>query len=264
MKGLKLFSFLLLLFFLVLNINSQTLIGINTKNAQKIFHIDGAGDNATTGTPLASQLANDVIIDEQGRLGIGLLPQYALDILSTTATNGLKIQDGSEAASKVMTSSTDGTGSWQYVGSLPVITGELTSAGISVPLRSTLTGTAWVDTNCSLTLPPGKWCVQVSMQVAVTGTLVGDHLWLTSTFENATFLGSSRISGIVFKSGKSFLHGFVIINNTGSTNQTYKYLAGYTEYAGSDRSTTSATIASFGSVVNESSIVAVRLADTVN
>lgn len=74
MKDLKLFSLLLLIFFSVLNINSQTLIGINTKNAQKIFHIDGAGDNVATGLPTATQLANDVIIDEQGRLGIGLLP----------------------------------------------------------------------------------------------------------------------------------------------------------------------------------------------
>lgn len=264
MKDLKLFSLLLLIFFSVLNINSQTLIGINTKNAQKIFHIDGAGDNVATGLPTATQLANDVIIDEQGRLGIGLLPQYALDILSTSATTGLKIQDGSEAASKVMTSSNDGTGSWQFVGSLPVISGNLTPAGISIPLRSTLTGSSWVDTNCSLTLPPGKWCVQVSMQVSVGGTLAGDHLWVTSTFENATYMGSSRISGVVFKSGKSFLHGFVIINNTGSTNKTYKYLAGYTEYTGSDRTTTAATLSSFGSITNENSIVAVRLADTVN
>lgn len=264
MKDLKLFVLLLLTFFGVLNAFSQTLIGINTRNPQKIFHIDGAGDNATSGVPTAPQLANDVIIDEQGRLGVGLLPQYALDILSTTAANGLKIQDGSEALSKVMTSSTDGTGSWQFVGSLPVISGNLTSAGISIPLKSTLTGSAWMDTNCSLTLPPGKWCVQVSIQVSVAGTLTGDHLWLTSTFENATYLGSSRISGIVFKSGKSFLHGFVIINNTDSTNKTYRYLAGYTEYTGSDRTTTAATVSNFGSMASENSIVAVRLADTVN
>lgn len=262
MKGSKLL--LLFTFFAVVNTYSQTLIGINTKNPQKTLHIDGAGDNAASGAPTALQLANDVIIDEQGRLGIGVLPQYALDILSATAATGLKIQDGSEAASKVMTSNADGAGSWQYVGSLPVISGDLTSAGISIPLKSTSTGAAWVDTNCTLTLPPGKWCVQVVMQVSVAGTLAGNYLWLTSTFADATYLGSSRISGIVFKSGKSFLHGFVIINNTESTNKTYKYLAGFTEYTGSDRTTTAASISGFGSRASENSIVAVRLADTVN
>ena len=264
MKGLKLLMLLSLTFLSILNSLSQTLIGINTKNPQKIFHIDGGGDNATSGKPTNTELVNDVIIDEKGQLGIGVFPQYALDILSTNASSGLRIQDGSEAISKVMTSDADGTGSWQFVGSLPVVFGELTTTGTSIPIRNTSTRSAWVDTNCSLTLPPGKWCVQVSMQISIAGSLAGDRLWLTSTFADATYLGSNRISGIVYKSCKSFIHGIVIINNTKNTNQTYKYLAGFTEYTGSDKATTAAVISDFGSINNENSIIAVRLADTVN
>lgn len=257
--------FLLLPFFFGFNLYSQNKVGINTLNPQKTLHIDGAGDNPLVGAPSASQLANDVIIDEQGHLGVGTLPQYALDIKSSTAADGLKIQDGREGDTKIMMSSSDGSGSWQFVGSIPLVYGKMfSSTGVNIPINESSSGSSWIDTNCSITLPPGKWCVQVSMLLSVSGDLVGDHLWITSTFPDANYLGSTNISGIVYKAGKSFLKGFVIINNTQNVNKTYKYFAGFTEYTGSDKTSTTAQIANFGSTTSESSIFAIRLADNLN
>ncbi|NML69148.1 hypothetical protein HHL23_05000 [Chryseobacterium sp. RP-3-3] len=49
-------------------------VGINTQNPQGIFNIDGAKNNATTGTPTAAQLKDDVIVTASGPTGIGASP----------------------------------------------------------------------------------------------------------------------------------------------------------------------------------------------
>ncbi|MFP3836176.1 hypothetical protein SCA31_25085, partial [Chryseobacterium sp. SIMBA_028] len=41
-------------------------VGINTQNPQGIFNIDGAKNNATTGTPTAAQLKDDFIVTASG------------------------------------------------------------------------------------------------------------------------------------------------------------------------------------------------------
>ncbi len=49
-------------------------VGINTQNPQGIFNIDGAKNNASTGTPTATQLADDFIVTASGSTGIGAAP----------------------------------------------------------------------------------------------------------------------------------------------------------------------------------------------
>ncbi|MFP3598615.1 hypothetical protein [Chryseobacterium sp. SIMBA_029] len=49
-------------------------VGINTQNPQGIFNIDGAKNNATTGTPTAAQLKDDFIVTASGSTGIGATP----------------------------------------------------------------------------------------------------------------------------------------------------------------------------------------------
>lgn len=68
-------------------------IGINTQNPQASFHIDGAKDNPTTGTPSPTQAANDFAITSAGNIGIGNInPASKLVINSGTAnTSGFKI-----------------------------------------------------------------------------------------------------------------------------------------------------------------------------
>lgn len=49
-------------------------VGINTQNPQGIFNIDGAKNNAATGTPTAAQLKDDFIVTASGSTGIGATP----------------------------------------------------------------------------------------------------------------------------------------------------------------------------------------------
>ncbi|KQT24128.1 hypothetical protein ASG22_08920 [Chryseobacterium sp. Leaf405] len=70
-----------------------TQVGIQTENPQATFHIDGAKDNPTTGTPNAVQQLNDVAITSTGNVGIGTItPTNKVEINSGTAnTSGLKL-----------------------------------------------------------------------------------------------------------------------------------------------------------------------------
>ncbi|MBP1617594.1 MAG: hypothetical protein H6Q14_1421 [Bacteroidetes bacterium] len=81
-------------------------VGINTQNLQGIFHIDGAKDNPTTGTPSVAQQANDFIVTAQGYVGIGTTsPSSKLQIKSgTSGLSGLKFDNINNA-----TATTSGT-----------------------------------------------------------------------------------------------------------------------------------------------------------
>ncbi|WP_123912695.1 hypothetical protein [Chryseobacterium pennipullorum] len=65
-------------------------VGINTSNPQGVFNIDGAKDNPATGTPNASQQANDVAVTTAGNMGIGLTAPT--NKLHVNGTNPLRLQ----------------------------------------------------------------------------------------------------------------------------------------------------------------------------
>lgn len=67
-------------------------IGINTTNPQAQFHIDGAKDNPTTGVANIYQESNDVVVTQQGRLGVGTItPSSKVEINSNEInSSGLK------------------------------------------------------------------------------------------------------------------------------------------------------------------------------
>lgn len=61
--------------------------GINTRNPQGALHIDGSGDNNPTAVPSNQQIINDVIIDNLGFIGVGILsPSVKLDLRSEEGT----------------------------------------------------------------------------------------------------------------------------------------------------------------------------------
>ena len=72
-----------------------------------------------------------MVIDAQGRIGIGLLePETRIDILpSTTAGSIIRIQDGTEGEGKFLFSDGDGVGSWA-----PLATGSWYAALYDSPL----------------------------------------------------------------------------------------------------------------------------------
>ncbi|MGV0924084.1 hypothetical protein [Empedobacter tilapiae] len=64
-------------------------VGINTENPQQLFHTDGkssaATTNPTTGVPSVAQQVDDVVITNQGRVGIGVItPTQSLDVNGRT------------------------------------------------------------------------------------------------------------------------------------------------------------------------------------
>ncbi|RLJ31263.1 hypothetical protein CLU97_0676 [Chryseobacterium sp. 7] len=82
MKKTKLF--LLVLFCSCINAIAQ--VGINTPNPQGILNVDGAKNNAATGTPTSVQLQDDFIVTNTGSIGLGVIPDnYAM--LDVSASN---------------------------------------------------------------------------------------------------------------------------------------------------------------------------------
>jgi hypothetical protein len=93
------------------------IIGINTENPKGVLHIDGASmppatTNPQTGDVSPAQAVDDVIVDAQGRIGIGhLSPEAQIDIHSDTP-GAIRIQDGTEGEGKLLFSDANGLGAW--------------------------------------------------------------------------------------------------------------------------------------------------------
>ncbi|GAA4162865.1 hypothetical protein GCM10022217_31070 [Chryseobacterium ginsenosidimutans] len=68
-------------------------VGVNTTNPQGVFHVDGAKDNNSGGTPTTTQQLNDFVVTSTGNVGIGTTtPSAKIEINSGTVnTSGLKL-----------------------------------------------------------------------------------------------------------------------------------------------------------------------------
>lgn len=91
-------------------------IGINTDNPKGVFHFDGALNastrNPATGNVSAAQAADDVIITEDGNMGVGTLNPTTKVHIAPSKIPLLRISDGSEADGKILGSGNQGEGSW--------------------------------------------------------------------------------------------------------------------------------------------------------
>jgi hypothetical protein len=78
-------------FFLLGTVALRAQIGINTNNPQTVFHVDGSKDNALTGTPSDTQVANDFVVTNEGKVGIGTItPQANLEVKGKVILSGVK------------------------------------------------------------------------------------------------------------------------------------------------------------------------------
>ncbi|WP_312554967.1 hypothetical protein [Empedobacter brevis] len=80
---------LIILMSLFSSVSLFSQVGINTENPQQLFHTDGKSSaatiNPTTGAPSVEQQADDVVITNQGRIGIGVTtPTQSLDVNGRT------------------------------------------------------------------------------------------------------------------------------------------------------------------------------------
>ncbi|QIK59958.1 hypothetical protein G7050_08995 [Dysgonomonas sp. HDW5A] len=72
----------------IISLYSYSQVGINTINPQGVFHIDGAGDNPSSGSPTVEQESNDVTVSVLGNIGVGTTsPNAKIELIgSTTVT----------------------------------------------------------------------------------------------------------------------------------------------------------------------------------
>ena len=284
---------IILLGTLIISSIAYSQVGINTANPQGIFNIDGGKDNPTTGSAHTNaQQLNDFTVTAAGNVGIGkIAPSTKLHITTGgTATtpnpSGFRLEDGNQNTNFVLTSDTNGVGTWKPV-AVTRIVGTL-GPGIDVPFKTI--GEVYRKTGSYIDLPSGKWEVRVTMLMPVEdssdplsggGTMtVNDWVWLKTTFStvNATTIVESQISSDIegvslvsnlFLGPKSvpdepkfmMMNGSVIINNTSTASKRYYYYAGNTdsqEYtAGSGKSTRFYLFG--GSYWAENSIVAMKV-----
>ena len=92
----------------------QAQIGINTENPQSLLHIDSQGNNSTSAI---NKNKDDVVITTNGDIGIGTItPKAKVHIVSDGTTPPLRLQDGNEAAKKILISDDNGVGTWGEAG----------------------------------------------------------------------------------------------------------------------------------------------------
>ena len=241
---------------------SYSQVGINTANPQGIFNIDGGKDNPTTGSAHTNaQQLNDFTVTAAGNVGIGkIAPSTKLHITTGgTATtpnpSGFRLEDGNQNTNFVLTSDTNGVGTWKPVAATRIV-GTI-GAGIDVPFITA--GEVYRKTGSYIDLPSGKWEVRVTMLMPVGGVstdafpgggtmTANDWVWLKSTFStvDATTIVRSQISSDIdgpslvsnlFFGPKSvsgepkfyMMNGSVIINNTSTASKRYYYYAGNTD-----------------------------------
>lgn len=98
---------LLLMGILSIGILLYAQVGINTQSPQSLVHIDGKGD--TSGS---NNITDDVVINNQGNIGIGVLSPTAKVHISTSGTPAMRIVDGTQGLDKILRTDVNGNASW--------------------------------------------------------------------------------------------------------------------------------------------------------
>ncbi len=207
-------------------------VGINTTNPLGILHIDGAKDNPATGTPNASQQANDIVATADGRLGIGTLtPTARLELNSGTTNGALKITDGTQGIGKVLTSDASGLAIWQIIPAWGT-----SGTGNSDATALNALGTKFIGTTDAHSL-----VIKTNNNLAgYIGTSVNDNLTLgvnagktTTTGNLNVFLGNNAGATNTLGSSNVFVGPYAgTANTTGNSNVFMGYNSGSSSTTG--------------------------------
>jgi hypothetical protein len=235
-------------------------LAVWARNTGDDFYGFGAGSNVLQ--VFAGALADGdplMTLSKSGRVGIGTTaPQANFHAVGTR-----RFEDatpGSVPVGAILTATdTNGTAEWKTAAT-KVIVGGATGAGISIPFT---TITDYRYTGVNITLPPGKWAVNITELVNVAGGAldIDDQMFLRTTFTDqnvavgavATRSADTNSVGgpslasfkIAAPGGYSIYQGTVFINNTSGGDKTYGYIAGNSFAGGSPSS--SIMINDFGS-----------------
>lgn len=94
-------------------------VGINTTTPSRLFHIDAKGNNVAGVTDFSPLVFDDVVIDDNGNMGLGVLsPTAKLHIDSRengVTTPGFKLVDGTQMEGRALMSDENGFASWKHI-----------------------------------------------------------------------------------------------------------------------------------------------------
>lgn len=132
-------------------------IGIQTESPLQIFHVDPKKDTNSTGT---IGYTDDVVIDNDGQLGLGIInPTAKLDIRGT-----FRLRDGNQADGRVLITDNNGIAEWGDRPKIEVI--EVDNINLLLAGKTFTTKPSY--SNISITIPEGTW--QVMFQVTCTAS----------------------------------------------------------------------------------------------
>lgn len=204
-------------------------VGINTKNPEQIFHIDPLANNNLSvanktsddvvitsqgklgiGTTVPNKelevrgntlFAGDMIVNDTAivsgtasaqKLGINTsAPNATLHLANTENKTKLRISDGSESSSNLLTSDENGYVHWQALSPMTSVSAGTLASGQYIPSTNTRTSI----TSDSLSLTPGRWLIIAKSGVSGT-SLRGFYLYMLLVAE-AGFNGSTTNAPVV-------------------------------------------------------------------
>lgn len=221
----------------VLNYSNAQRVGILTDKPQTLFHVDSGRDNAQSAAPTQGQLYNDVLVDNSGNVGVGLLPDTNVRVnigVDTSITGqigkGFRLKDGTEGNGNLL-SLINSNGDVAWTPRIATVQGTL--ANSVIPVNSDLT-----STGATIVLPPGKWLIRCSIllrvQDKVSGSAVDGSLadgvygrlsWANQnangTYSPTADAVSGNLFGGAYYSRYGLAFGQTVVNNTSGTAKTY-------------------------------------------
>ncbi len=206
-------------------------IGVNTKNALGIFHVDGKGDNNITSAPTQAQQANDFIITKEGNVGIGLInPLYKLHINSEADpikvegisigdinTDGLLLLDENNIVKKIPTLSNLAIpmpAVFTLENNLDIVYPDKDEAKI-IPMKmivNSIKGLTFDEETSTINFPKGIYKISFNYE--------GFQIFCTQSTHSVIFPSTKIPEGV--RITKASPHG--LLNTTGSYGETITYV----------------------------------------
>lgn len=173
--------------------HAQITVDINSLSSPGIFHVDSKNNNSTTDP---DKYDDDVLVDNNGNLGIKTLTPLAKVHLKSPTTHAFRIEDTSQGNNKVLISNSIGEGKWSTVptqGSTytwKISQPSYTFSKAKKQLTGTVTGTGSLagfsaNANGYLSVAKGSYLMVISGDSTLEEYLI---FTIDGTYANSTYL----------------------------------------------------------------------------
>jgi len=146
-------------------------VGINVPIPLETLQIDGSKNNPIGVKPSVDQAKDDFVITKEGNVGLGTFePKAKLDV-----EGKMRVVDGNEGKSKVMTSDAVGNLNWLSIPYIvPTVLGEF-ETGIAKSDKSN-TSITYIHSKGYITLSKGRWIVNAGLTLHMS--IANQNHWL--------------------------------------------------------------------------------------